>query len=330
MAKYNVYVTRLIPVEGLTLLRETCNVEINPEDRPLTREELLRNVKGRDGVITLLTDRIDGEVMDAAKGIKGFANYAVGFDNLDLKAATERKIPLSNTPGVLTLATAEMAWALLFAVARRLIESEKVMRSGAWQGWGPLQFIGGDVTGKTLGIVGAGRIGTAMALMSKGFAMKVLYADEVANPALEKELGARKVPFEELLRESDFVSVHVPLMPSTRHLFNAKTLALMKPTATLVNIARGGIVDDAALAQALRERRIAAAGLDVFEGEPQVHPGLLEVPNVVLTPHIASATVGTRLAMANLAADNLIAFFDGRGPLTPVNTPAVRTITPSI
>ncbi len=168
MAKFNVYVTRLIPVEGLTLLRETCNVEINPEDRPLTREELLRNVKGRDGVITLLTDRIDGEVMDAAKGVRGFANYAVGFDNLDVKAATERKIPLSNTPGVLTLATAEMAWALLlFAVARRLIESEKVMRSGAWQGWGPLQFIGGDVTGKTLGIVGAGRIGTAMALMSK-------------------------------------------------------------------------------------------------------------------------------------------------------------------
>jgi len=201
MNKFNVYVTRLIPVEGLTLLRETCKVEINPEDRPLTREELLKNVKGRDGVISLLTDRIDGEVMDTAKGIRGFANYAVGFDNLDVKAATARKLPLSNTPGVLTLATAEMAWTLLFAVARRLIESEKVMRSGTWPGWGPMQFIGGDVTGKTLGIVGAGRIGTAMALMSKGFAMKVLYTDEVVNAVLEKELGAKKVSFEELLRE---------------------------------------------------------------------------------------------------------------------------------
>ena len=192
MKKFNVYVTRLIPVEGLTLLRETCHVEINPEDRPLSREELLKNVKGRDGVISLLTDRIDGEVMDTAKGIRGFANYAVGFDNLDVKAATARKLPLSNTPGVLTLATAEMAWTLLFAVARHLIESEKIMRSGTWPGWGPMQFIGGDVTGKTLGIVGAGRIGTAMALMSKGFAMKVLYTDEVANTVLEKEiLGLR-------------------------------------------------------------------------------------------------------------------------------------------
>jgi lactate dehydrogenase-like 2-hydroxyacid dehydrogenase len=222
MKKFNVYVTRLIPVEGLTLLRESCTVEVNPEDRPLTRDELLKNVKGRDGVISLLNDRIDGEVMDAATEIKGFANYAVGFDNFDVKEATKRKIPMSNTPGVLTDATAEMAWALLFTIARRVVETDKIMRTGTWPGWGPMQFIGGDVKGKTLGIAGAGRIGTAMALMSKGFAMKVLYTDEMVNPVLEKELGAKKVSFEELLRESDFLSIHVPLMPSTRHLFNAK------------------------------------------------------------------------------------------------------------
>lgn len=314
MAKFNVYVTRLIPVEGLTLLREACNVEINPEDRPLTREELLKNVRGRDGVITLLTDRIDGEVMDAARGIKGFANYAVGFDNLDVKAATERKIPLSNTPGVLTLATAEMAWTLLFAVARRLIESDRVMRSGTWPGWGPMQFIGGDVTGKTLGIVGAGRIGTAMALMSKGFAMRVLYTDEVANPVLEKDLGARKVPFEELLRESDFVSVHVPLMPATRHLFNAKTLALMKPTAYLINTSRGPVIHEAELVEALRRGVIAGAALDVYEFEPKMVPGLAELPNAVLAPHTASATRSSRSGMSVKAATNLLAMLRGERP----------------
>jgi len=314
MAKFNVYVTRLIPVEGLTLLREACNVEINPEDRPLTREELLQNVRGRDGVITLLTDRIDGEVMDAAKGIRGFANYAVGFDNLDVKAATERKIPLSNTPGVLTLATAEMAWTLLFAVARRLIESDRVMRSGTWHGWGPMQFIGGDVTGKTLGIVGAGRIGTAMALMSKGFAMRVLYTDEVANPVLERELGARKVPFEELLRESDFVSVHVPLMPATRHLFNAGTLALMKPTAYLINTSRGPVIHEAELVEALRRGVIAGAALDVYEFEPKMVPGLAELPNAVLAPHTASATRSSRSGMSVKAATNLLAMLRGERP----------------
>ncbi|HNQ01790.1 MAG TPA: D-glycerate dehydrogenase [Syntrophales bacterium] len=314
MAKFNVYVTRLIPVEGLTLLREACNVEINPEDRPLTREELLKNVRGRDGVITLLTDRIDGEVMDTARGIKGFANYAVGFDNLDVKAATERKIPLSNTPGVLTLATAEMAWTLLFAVARRLIESDRVMRSGTWPGWGPMQFIGGDVTGKTLGIVGAGRIGTAMALMSKGFAMRVLYTDEVVNPVLEKDLGARKVSFEELLRESDFVSVHVPLMPATRHLFNAKTLALMKPTAYLINTSRGPVIHEAELVEALRRGVIAGAALDVYEFEPKMVPGLAELPNAVLAPHTASATRSSRSGMSVKAATNLLAMLRGERP----------------
>ncbi|TFG37124.1 MAG: D-glycerate dehydrogenase, partial [Syntrophobacterales bacterium] len=215
MVRPLVYVTRLIPQEGIDLLSEYCDVEVNREDRPLTREELLKNVRGRDGVVSLLTDRIDSEVYDIAKGIKGFANYAVGFDNIDVVEATRRKIPISNTPGVLTDATAEMAWALLFSVSRRVIESDRLIRSGNWKGWGPLQFIGGDVTGKTLGIVGAGRIGTAMALKSKGFAMTVLYSDTFTNATLEEELGATKVTFSELLEESDFVSIHVPLMPET-------------------------------------------------------------------------------------------------------------------
>jgi glyoxylate reductase len=314
MAKYNVYITRLIPEEGLKLLGEFCNLEINPEDRPLTRDELLKNVKGRNGVISLLNDRIDGEVMDTAKGIRGFANYAVGFDNLDVKAATARKIPLSNTPGVLTIATAEMAWTLLFAVARRLIESEKVMRSGTWPGWGPLQFIGGDVTGKTLGIAGAGRIGTAMALMSKGFAMKVLYTDEVVNPVLEKELGAKKVSFEDLLKESDFVSIHVPFMPSTRHLFNARTLRRMKPTAYLINTARGPVINEAELVEALRDHVIAGAALDVYEFEPKMVPGLSDLENVVIAPHTASATISSRSGMSVKAATNLLAMLKGERP----------------
>ncbi len=314
MAKYNVYITRLIPEEGLKLLGEFCNLEINPEDRPLTRDELLKNVKGRNGVISLLNDRIDGEVMDTAKGIRGFANYAVGFDNLDVKAATARKIPLSNTPGVLTIATAEMAWTLLFAVARRLIESEKVMRSGTWPGWGPLQFIGGDVTGKTLGIAGAGRIGTAMALMSKGFAMKVLYTDEVVNPVLEKELGAKKVSFEDLLKESDFVSIHVPFMPSTRHLFNARTLRMMKPTAYLINTARGPVINEAELVEALRDHVIAGAALDVYEFEPKMVPGLSDLENVVIAPHTASATISSRSGMSVKTATNLLAMLKGERP----------------
>lgn len=314
MARPNVYVTRLIPEEGLDLLRASCDVEINPHDRPLTRDELLKAVRGRDGVVCLLTDKIDAEVMDAAKGAKGFANCAVGYDNLDLAAAAERRLPLSNTPGVLTLATAEMAWALLFSAARRIVESDKVMRSGEWSGWGPLQFIGGDVSGRTLGVVGAGRIGAAMALMSKGFGMEVLYCDGSQNAALEKELGARRVPFEELLRRSDFVSLHVPLNPATRHLLNARTLALMKPTAYLINTSRGPVVNEAELADALRRGVIAGAGLDVYEFEPAMAPGLAELPNVVTAPHTASATRSSRSGMSLKAAKNLLAMLAGEVP----------------
>jgi glyoxylate reductase len=314
MAQPKVYVTREIPKEGIDLLEKHCDVEVNREDRPLTREELLKNVRGRDGVVSLLTDRIDSEVYETAQGIRGFANYAVGFDNIDVGEATRRKIPVSNTPGVLTDATAEMAWALLFSVSRRVVESDRLIRSGNWKGWGPLQFIGGDVAGKTLGIVGAGRIGTAMALKSKGFAMKVIYSDEFTNATIEEELGARRVPLSELLGESDFISIHVPLMAETRHLFNADIFKKMKRTAYLINTSRGPVVNEAELVEALKNRVIAGAGLDVYEFEPEIAAGLADLDNVVITPHTASATVSSRTNMALKAAENLLAMLRGERP----------------
>ena len=317
--KRRVYVTRRIPDAGLAVLRERFEVSMNTEDRPLTREELIANIGEVDGVLTLLTDRIDGELMDASPRVKGYANYAVGYDNMDVAAATARRIPLSNTPGVLTDATADMAWALLFASARRVVESDTVMRGGRWPGWGPLQFIGGDITGATLGIIGAGRIGSAMALKSRGFQMRVLYTDACPSEVLEREVGARRVELDELLAESDFVSVHVPLLPETRHLMNARTLRQMKPSAYLINTSRGPVIDEAALVDALRSGVIAGAGLDVYESEPKMAPGLAELPNVVITPHVASATKRSRDDMATLAARNLIAMVDGRRPETCIN-----------
>jgi len=305
--KPNVYVTRMVPQAGIDLLKEECEVEVNPEDRPLTREELLHEIEGRDGVLCLLTDRIDAEVYDTVPEIKGFANYAVGYDNIDVEEATRRGIPISNTPDVLTDATAEMAWALLFAVSRRVVESDSHMRSGQWPGWGPLQFLGGDLSGKTLGIVGAGRIGTAMALKSSGFKMEVLYYDTQSNPKLESSLNARRVELSELLAKSDFVSVHTPLLEETRHLFTLDTFKKMKPTAYLINTSRGPVIKEADLYTALQEEYIAGAGLDVYENEPELTPGMEQLKNIVITPHTASATVGARTDMATKAARNLLA-----------------------
>ena len=319
MSKPKIYITRLIPQEGIELLQESCDVEINPHDRPLTREELLEKVQGRDGILCLLTDKIDAEVYEAARGAKGFANYAVGYDNIDVPEATKRCLPISNTPGVLTDATAEMAWALLFAVSRRIIESDTFMRSGQWEGWGPLQFIGGDVSGKTLGIIGAGRIGTAMALKSRGFDMKVLYTDAFRNEILEQQLQAEKVDLETLLETSDFVSVHVPLMPETRHLLGMKEFAMMKETAYLINTARGPIVNEAELVEALKTGEIAGAGLDVYEKEPLMAEGLKDRVNVVVTPHTASATISSRGGMARIAAENLLAMLKGEKAQNCVN-----------
>ena len=250
----NVLVTRLIPQAGIDLLKQHCDtVDVNPEDRPLTREELLAGVKGRDGVLCLLTDAIDDAVFEAAgPQCKIFANYAVGYNNIDVDAARKRGVRVSNTPGVLTDATADMAWALLFSASRRIAESDAFMRTGRWQGWGPMQYLGQDITGRTLGVVGVGRIGAAFARKSAGFNMKVLYCDQAANAELERDLGARKVDFDTLLKESDFISVHVPLLPETTHLVSAREFGLMKPNAVLINTSRGPVVDEKALVAALK------------------------------------------------------------------------------
>ncbi len=311
MGRAKILVTRQIPHEGIELLEKECDVEVAPAGKILTRSEFLEKVKDKDGVLCLLTDKIDAEVFDAAPRVKGFANYAVGFDNMDVEEATKRKIPLSNTPGVLTAATAEAAWALLFAAARKIIPSDRHVRSGSWRGWDPLEYVGAGVSGKTLGIVGPGRIGSVMALMSTGFNMTVLYSGHRKNVELEEKLGARFVSFDELVEESDFISVHVPLTPETKHLFTREVFTRMKKTAVIVNTARGAVIDEAALLSALKEGDIAGAGLDVFEFEPQVVKGLEELDNAVLTSHIGSATVESRRDMAVMAAENLLAMIKG-------------------
>ncbi len=314
-------VTRMIPEPGVSIARGIASdFLINEEDRVLTREELLRYVAGRDGVLCLLTDTIDAEVFEAAgPQCKVFANYAVGFNNIDVAEATRRGILVTNTPGVLTDATADLAWTLLLSTARRVSEADPFMRGGRFQGWGPMMFLGGDVSGKTLGIVGAGRIGAAVARRSMGFAMKVLYHDVQTNADLEAELGARRVDLDELLRESDYVSLHVSLGPETQHMISTREFGLMKKTAYLINTSRGPVVDEVALVAALQAGEIAGAGLDVYEDEPAMKPGLAECPNTVLVPHIASATNWTRSKMAEMAATNLQAALTGGTPPNPVN-----------
>jgi glyoxylate reductase len=316
-----IFVTQLIPQAGLEALHRTYpDYRINSEERVLTRSELLEKVNGADALFTLLTDKIDAEILDAAgPQLRIVANMAVGYDNIDLKAATLRGIMVTNTPGVLTDATADHAWALLFAIARRVPESERFLRAGKFKYWGPLLFLGGDVTGRTLGIIGAGRIGYAMAMKSRGFNMNVLYTSRSSNTKLESEVGARRVNLEDLLRRSDFVSLHAPLRPETTHMIDAGALRLMKPTAYLINTGRGPLVDEAALAEALKKREIAGAALDVYEREPEVHPELLKLDNVVLTPHIASATTDSRSKMAVMAAENLIEGLAGRRPPNLLN-----------
>ncbi len=322
---FNVFVTREIPKAGLEIVRKHCDpADMNPDDRVLTRAELLAGVRGRDGVLCLLTDRIDDEVYEAAGSqCKIFANYAVGYNNVDVPAATRRGILITNTPGVLTEATADHTWALLLSSARRVSEADAHMRTGEWQGWGPMQFLGGDVTGRTLGIIGAGRVGEAVARRSLGFKMNVLYHDRRRNEAIETELKARQVEMAELLAESDFVSIHVDLNETTHHLIGANELARMKPTAFLLNTSRGPVVDEEALVRALQNRQIAGAGLDVYEDEPKAKPGLLACKNAVLVPHIASATHWTRSQMAILAATNLTAALKGERPPNLVNPEAL-------
>ena len=314
-----VLITREIPEAGLRLL-DDFDVTVLHE-RPPTRDELLEAVGGASGVLATATEKMDGEVMDTAGGgLRIIANMAVGYDNIDVGAATERGVIVTNTPGVLDETTADVAFMLVLAAARRLGEGERLLRAGKWEWWGPKQLRGLDVWGKTLGIIGMGRIGRAVARRGKGFGMEILYHNRSRNEEAEEELGARYVGLEELLRESDFVSIHTPLTEDTRHLISERELGLMGETAVLVNTSRGPVVDEAALARALREGRIFAAGLDVYEGEPEVHPELLELENAVLAPHIGSATVETRDRMATLAAENLAAVLRGEQPKTPVES----------
>jgi glyoxylate reductase len=319
-----VLVTRRLPAEALDRVGARCDMTLHDTEDAMVRYRLLTAVAGKAGAITLLTDRVDDEFLDAAGSqLKIVANYAVGFDNIDVDACTRRGVLASNTPEVLTETTADIAFALMMAAARRVAEGDRFLRSGTPWIWGPLMMLGQDVHHKTLGVVGFGRIGKALARRARGFAMRVLYHDVYRPSAdVEQELGAEYRDLEDLLRESDFISLHTNLTPQTRHLINAERLALMKPTAVLVNTSRGPAIDEAALARALREGQIFAAGLDVFEREPDVHPDLLACQNAVLIPHLGSATVETRLAMANLAVDNLFAGLDGKKPPTLLNPEA--------
>jgi glyoxylate reductase len=315
----NVLVTCRIPDESLDVLRKAdVKIDLDDGDAPLPRAELLARVRDCDGVMVTGADRIDAQFFDAARRLKAISCIAVGYDNIDLAEATRRRIAVTNTPGVLTDACADLAWALILGVARRIVEGDRLARSGEWRGLSNTLLLGVDVAGKTLGIVGAGRIGAAVAKRATGFSMPILYFARTAKPEMDA-LGAKRVTFDEILRESDFLSVHVPLTSETRHMFGEAEFRKMKPTARFINMARGQVHDEVALVRALREGWIAGAGLDVYEHEPQINPGLVEMPNVLLLPHIGSATVETRRRMAILAAENLLAVLEGRPCQNVVN-----------
>lgn len=319
------YVTRVIPQPGIDLLQQHLTVEVNAGDRPLTAEELQEQAAANDALVTLLTDRIDRSVLEAGRDrLKIVANVAVGYDNVDVEAASDLGILVSNTPGVLTETTADFAWALLMGIARRTAEGQELLRAGKFDGWGIMMMLGEDIFGKTLGLVGYGRIGRAVAKRASGFDMAVQYYDPViTQDEAQRLLPVRQVGLDELLRTSDFVSVHTPLTPETTHLIGSKELASMKPTAYLINTSRGLVLDEAALADALSANTIRGAALDVFEREPEVEPRLLGLDNVLLTPHIASATVSTRTRMATMAAENVIAALQGERPPTALNADEV-------
>jgi glyoxylate reductase len=319
MARQKVYATHQLFAEARKILDADYDVEYWTDSERPPREEVLRRVKDKDGLICLLTEKVNEDLLRVAPKLRIVANVAVGFDNIDVDACTRRGVVATNTPGVLDETTADFAWALLMAVARRLPEGEALARSGTWKGWNLDQLCGADVWGKTLGVVGFGRIGRAMARRASGFQMKVLYTDAVHAPEdVEKSLNAEFRDMNALLAESDFVTVHVPLLPETRGLFDGPKFFRMKPTAFLINTSRGPVVDEAALVAALESKKIAGAALDVFENEPFIHPGLKR-PNVVLTPHEASASVETRSKMAVMAASNVIALFKGQRPANILN-----------
>lgn len=329
MPKPRVYVTRELPERGLKVIKEHFDTEVWPEYAPPPKKVIIEKARNVDGLASLLSDKIDAEVFDAAPKLRIVSQLAVGFDNIDIAEATRRGIHVTNTPEVLTDTTADFAWALLMAIARRVAEADKYVRTGQWKvGWHPSMLQGRDICDATIGILGAGRIGHAVAKRATGFSMKILYYDVIPRPEVEKDFGAKRVDLNTLFRESDFVSVHVPLMKETHHLVNAERLRLMKNTAYIINNSRGPVVDEKALYEALIEGRIAGAGLDVFEQEPtpQNNP-LLKLDNVVVAPHISSASYETRSRMAEMVAENLLAFFEGRKPPNLVN-PDVMKVRP--
>ena len=318
MAK-SIFVSNILPAEALRIIPGEVTVDYNNTQVGLSKADLIARLRGKDGLICHIISTIDDEVFAAAPTVKVVANVAVGYNNIDVAAARRRGVVVTNTPDVLTETTADFAWALLMATARRVVEADQFARSGQWHRWQWDLLWGADINGKTLGVVGFGRIGRAVAHRALGFNMRVLYQDAVrADVGVERELRASRMDLEPLLAEADFVSLHTPLLPETKHLINERTLKLMKKSAVLVNASRGPVVDEAALVRALKEGWIAAAGLDVFEEEPRVHPGLVPLKNVVLAPHIASASFDTRLAMATLAVRNCLAVLDGKPALTPV------------
>ena len=312
MAKPKVFVTRVIPDKGLDMIKDFCDVDLWPDELPPGRDELLEHVHGVDGLLCLLTDKIDGEVMDeAGPQLKVISNHAVGVDNINVKAATARKIPVGNTPDVLTDATADFAFTLMIAAGRRLLEAERYVRAGKWKTWGPMLLLGIEMKDATLGLVGFGRIGKAMARRAVGFDMRVIYYDR-SEKTSDPDIKATPVDFETLLEEADFISLHTPLTPDTRHLIDSEALSKMKPSAVLVNTSRGPVVDHDALYDALKERRIFAAGLDVTDPEPlPLDSLLLTLDNIIIAPHIASASKTSREKMSWMAAQNLIAGFRG-------------------
>lgn len=320
-----VFITRPLPEPGVALLEAAgLPTRVTPHDRPITTAELLEGVASASALLCMLTDRVDAQLLDRAPALRIIANFAVGFDNIDVTEARRRGIEVTTTPDVLTEATADLTWALLLAAARQLGAGERMVRSGLWHGWGPAQLLGQPVAGRVLGIVGMGAIGQAVARRAHGFGMPICYFNRRrVDPSVEASLGARYVPLEELLEVSDVVSLHAPRNAESHHLIDAAALARMKPTAILINTGRGTLIDEAALVDALREGVIAAAGLDVFEREPELAPGLVDLDNVVLAPHLGSASVDARGAMVRLCSENIIEVLGGRPAITPAPGPAI-------
>ncbi len=313
-----IFVTRMLPELVMKKLNDSFSVNVNSEDRALSKEEIIRGTSDCDILLCLLSDIIDSDIISCNPNLKGIVNYAVGFNNINVKYATQLNIPITNTPGVLTETTADMARALIFSIARRIVESDRFVREGKFKGWGPKLLLGADIYGKTIGIIGAGRIGIAVAKRTAGFNMKVLYSDN--NSDIENTIKAEKVDLETLLKESDIVTLHVPMLPNTKHLIGKKELQMMKDTAILINTSRGAVVDEKMLLKALQENWIAGAGLDVYENEPELIEGLIDCYNVVLAPHIASASVETRTNMGFIATENALAIWKGKIPPQIVNS----------